>query len=280
MRSLNAPPPREAQVNLKETLTIQNYFLACACRPVRDMEIALMSEALKQEVGARVVALNRLNTHILEITLQCDVPLDYRGGQAVILLNRDNVGKQFSIASPSSNRFSGRIDVHVERVAGCCFCEWLHDHLQVGDLMKVFGPSGQMFYVPGNARQASLLAGWNGGLGGVLGIMQDVFERGHEGPVYLFHGVQDGSHLYLVDEIEEVQTYYPNFRYVACIAAGPVPEGCVAGEAHEIIKRVMPNLSGCRIFLSGPRDFVDRLRRQAYLDGASIKDILFEITAV
>ncbi len=280
MRSLDGAPPPESQVNLKETLTVQNYFLACACRPVRDMELALLSEALRMEVSARVTALTRLNPNILEIEMECDRPLDYRAGQTVILLNRDNIGKQFSIASPSSSRFSGRIEVHVERVTGACFSEWLHDHLQIGDDLRIFGPAGQMFYVLGNPHQGLVLAAGNGGLGGLVGILQDVFEHGHTGPVYLFHGARNQSQLYLVEELNEIHAYYPNFRYLACIAEGPVPEGCVAGEVHEIIKRTLPDLSGWRVFLVGTRDFVGRLRRQTYLDGASIKDIIYEITAV
>ncbi|MFI3218349.1 MAG: 2Fe-2S iron-sulfur cluster binding domain-containing protein [Methylococcales bacterium] len=33
MRSLNAPPPIEAQKTLRDTLKSKNYFLACACIP-------------------------------------------------------------------------------------------------------------------------------------------------------------------------------------------------------------------------------------------------------
>lgn len=280
MRSLNGAPPPQSQIHLKNTLTVQNYFLACACRPVRDMELALLGEALRMEVSARVTALNRLNAGILEIVLECDRPLDYRAGQTVILLNQDNIGKQFAIASPSSSRFSGRLEVHVARVTGGCFSEWLHDHLRVGDDLRVFGPAGQMFYVPGNPRQALVLAAGPDGLGGIVGVLQDVFECGHSGPVYFFHGAQNISQLYLVDELREIDTYYPNFRYVACISEEPAPPGCVAGEVHDIIRRMLPSLTGWRVFLAGSRDFVGRLRRQTYLDGASIRDIIYETTTV
>lgn len=279
MRALDAPPPPEAQINLKATLTVQNYFLACACRPVRDMEIVQQGAALSQELTARVAGLERLNARVLEITLQCAHPLDYRGGQTLILLNRDGIGKPFAIASPSSQRLDGQVVIQVERIPGCCFCGWLHDHLRVGDTLRVFGPTGYMFFVPGNPRQPLLLAAWQGGLGGVIGILQDVFEHGHGGPVYLFHGASHRSELYLGDDLREIEAYYPNFRYVPCVAEGPVPEGGFTGAVPDSIKRLLPDLGGWRLFLAGHRDFVDRLRRNAYLDGASIKDILFEITA-
>lgn len=280
MRSLDGTPPPASQINLKDTIKVQNYFLACACRPARDMEIALPSDTLKHEVSVTATELTRLNGHILRLTLEGSTLLDYRGGQSVILLNHDKIGKPFSIASPSSDRFNNRLEVHVERINGCCFCEWLHDHLRKGDVLRVFGPNGQMFYLPHDPRQPLVLAGWHGGLGGLIGILQDIFEQQHKGPVYLFHGARNQYHLYLVEEIREIQTYYPNFQYVPCIAEGPVPNGCTAGEVHEIIRRMLPKLSGWQLFLSGPRVFVDRLRRQAYLDGALIRDILYEVSAV
>jgi len=34
-------------------------------------------------------------------------------------------------------------------------------------------------------------------------------------------------------------------------------------------------LEGWRVYLSGPAEFVEQLRRQTYLDGASIREIFF-----
>ena len=83
MRSLNGPPPSDAQTNLKEVLKVQHFFLACGCRPERDMEIALAEETIAVQATARVAELNRLNPHVLELVLECDPPLHYRGGQSM-----------------------------------------------------------------------------------------------------------------------------------------------------------------------------------------------------
>lgn len=280
LRSLDGPPPAAAQAPLKATLTVQHYFLACACRPARDMAIALPSETLREEIAVRVAALNRVSNQVLEIVLHCERPLPYRGGQSVILLNQDHIGKSFAIASPTSQIRAGRIELQVERMAGCCFCEWLHDQLRVGDRLRVFGPFGLMFHVPGDPRQGIVLAGWGGALGGLLGILQDVFEHSHSGPVYLFHGAQDAAGLYLVDEIREIEQYFPNFRYVGCVPRGAAADSdTTIGDVHQVMRRLLPDLGGWRAYLAGPRNFVDRLRRQTYLDGASIKEIFFDVTS-
>jgi NAD(P)H-flavin reductase/ferredoxin len=280
IRSLNGPPPPESQTNLKATLKTQNYFLACGCLPERDMELSLPQEALVGEALAKVIALKKLNSSVVELVLQCDIFIDYRGGQSVMVMNEDNIGKYCSVASSSTDRFSGRVLVHVERIEGGFFGEWVHGHLQVGEHVTLSGPTGQLFYLAGDSRQPIVLAGWNGGLSALIGITQDVFKTEHAGPVYLFHGVEDKDHLYLVDELKEIAARYPNFRYLPCVLAVPAPEGCQEGPVSEVLKRHLPDLTGWRVLISGTKEFAQTLRRHAYLAGAAMKDIVAEITTI
>lgn len=279
MRCLDGAPPPESQAPLKETLRVQNYFLACGCRPTADMTLALPSELPREEIGARVAALHRLSERILEIVLDLDRPFDYRGGQSVMLLNPDGLWKSFAIATPTSRRQEGRIELHVERVDGRCLNEWLHDRLRPGDRLRVYGPTGQMFHVPLAPRQGVVLAAWSGALGGILAILEDIFEQGHAGPVHLFHGARDPGDLYLVDDIREIEDYYPNFRYVGCAGGGSARQGDASGGVSAALRARLPRLEGWRVYLSGPAAFVEQLRRQAYLDGASIREIFFHAAA-
>ena len=168
----------------------------------------------------------------------------------------------------------------MERIEGRFFGEWVHGHLQVGDHVTLSGPTGQLFYLAEDSRQPILLAGWNGGLSALIGIIQDVFKTEHPGPVYLFHGVEDKDHLYLVDELKEIAARYPNFRYLPCVLAGPAPEGCQEGPVSEVLGRHLPDLTGWRVLISGTKVFAHTLQRQAYLAGAAMKDIVTEITTI
>lgn len=278
MRCLDGAPPPESQAPLRETLKAQHYLLACGCRPTADMTLALPTELPREEIGARVAELNRLSRRILEIVLDLDHPLDYRGGQSVILLNPDGLWKSFAIATPTSRRHDGRIELHVER-DGSCLSEWLYDRPRPGDRLRVYGPTGQMFHVPLAPRQGVVLAAWSGALGGILAILEDIFEQGHAGPVHLFHGARDPGDLYLVDDIREIEDYYPNFRYVGCAGGGSAKPGDVSAGVSTALRARLPRLEGWRVYLSGPAAFVEQLRRQAYLDGASIREIFFHAAA-
>ena len=280
MRSLNGAPPPASQLNLKETLRVQNNFLACGCYPERDMEIALPQELIVHQVSAEVVELNRLNPVVLELVLQCDTPLDYHAGQAVLLMNAELLGKRLPIVSPSSAKGAGRYEIHVERIPGGFFSEWVHEQLRVGDKMALCGVDGELFYGLGQSQKPLLLAGWNGGLGALMGILQDAFENDHTGPVDLFHGAARQDYLYFVEEITEIGHYYPNFHYVRCVEQGPAPDGCYAGPVTAAVKAQLPKLADWAVYLCGPRERVHQMQRQAYLAGVAMKEIYCEITEI
>ena len=280
MRSLNGTPPAKSQQNLKETLQLQNNFLACGCIPQRDMEIAMPNEILTRQVTAKVLELNKLSPVVLELVMQCDRPIDFHGGQSILLLNYEHIGKSFFISSPSSARTSGRIDVHVERIKGGTFSEWMHSKLKIGDSLIISGVSGELFYTSGLSHQPLLLIAWNGGLGALIGLIQDIFEQEHQAPVWLFHGVSEPEHLYFIDELKEISEYFPNFRFIPCIDHHSVPNDCQKGTVEQVIQTMLSDLNGWKVFLCGNREQVHNIHRYAYLAGAGMKDIYLEITSI
>jgi ferredoxin-NADP reductase/ferredoxin len=280
MQSLNGPPPLESQRNLKETLQLQNNFLACGCIPNQDMEICLNQEKLTTQVSAQVIEMNRLNQSILELVLQCETAVDFHGGQSVLLLNYEHIGKRFPIASPSSAKSSGKIEVHVERIPGAAFSAWLHDRLRIGDKLHVCGINGEMYYLAGEETRPLLLISWNGGLGAQIGVVQDIFENNHVGPVYLFHCVADSGQLYFQAELNEISQYFPNFHYIHFVQQGTVLNQGYQSDLAKTIAQILPDLTNWKVFLCGNKAQTHAIQRYAYLAGADMKDIYLEITTL
>jgi ferredoxin-NADP reductase/ferredoxin len=283
MRSLGDPPPAASQIDLQYSLRARNFFLACACSPEQDMEITFTAETVGEAAPARVVEINALCPFILEIGLSCPAyDFSYRGGQFVTLLDERGAGHRFPIASPTSEKLSGKIEIHVERVRGRTFSERLHSDLRTGDSVAVCGATGELTYEIGDPRRTLVLAGWNGGLGALIGLMQDAFENNHTGEIYLFHGISDRYHLYLSEELREIGQQFPNFHYLPCIEDRTTPavdpDGCATGAVAAHVKRLLPNLSGAKLFLCGPRSKVSALQRQSYLSDAAIKDIRIDLS--
>jgi len=170
--------------------------------------------------------------------------------------------------------------VHVERLKGGAFSEWMHSSLKIGDKLHVCGVSGEMFYLPGHPAQPLLLVGWHCGLTALIGIVQDIFESGHTGAVYLFHSADSDEHLYYISELREISDYFPNFHYIPCVQQGFVPDGGHLGEVDQIIANTLPDLTGWRVFLCGKRNQIHTIQRYAYLAGAAMKDIFLEVTSI
>lgn len=274
MCSLNGPPPPSSQVGLNETLKLQNYFFACGCKPEQDMEISLPQESFAMEVPATVLSVSQLNGRILSISLQCDeVILDYMSGQAVILLNQDNIGTKCAIVSPSNARLTGELDVHLDLTDSKCFSKWAAINLSAGVKMRLYGPLGNISYHATTRTRPLLLAAKNQGLSYLVGIIQDIFSHEHTGKIYLFHEADTTEDLYLTDELNEIGNYYPNFRYIPCVLQSSQNDSAI-----QRIKQTVANLTGGQTFISGGKDFVQVIQKQSFLSGCKTTDIFVEIT--
>jgi ferredoxin-NADP reductase/ferredoxin len=282
MRSLGDPPPAASQIDLQDSLRGRNFFLACACCPEQDMEITFTAETVGEHATATVTEMNQFCPFIIEFGLACAAPFPYRGGQFLTLIDERGAGHRFPIASPTSGKLKGKIEIHVERVKGRAFSEWLHGDLKIGDIVTLCGATGELTYDIGDPRRTLVLAGWNGGLGALIGIMQDAFENNHTGEIYLFHGVSDRDHLYLFEEMREIDQQFQNFHYLPCIEDRATSvadaDGCARGTVAAHVRRLLPSLSGARLFLCGSRNEVSALQRQSYLSGAAMKDIRTDLS--
>ena len=191
-----------------------------------------------------------------------------------MLMNQDKTGKNYYITSPTSLKEDGLIEVHIPLVPDGYFSEWVSSELQEGDTVSISCPMGQSFYVPNNIGQPLLLIGIGLGLSPLIGIMQDAIENGHTAAIYLFHGVQTKSELYLEDDLREITEYQPNFHYIPCIENQTVVDkGFYQGQAHKVALKMLPDLSEWRAFICGKSDIVKISQKEIYLAGASTKDI-------
>ena len=280
MRSLNGTPPVLSQRNLKETLQLQNNFLACACYPDRDMEIALAQDIAETQITAKVIEKNRLSDQIIELVLECESPLEFYGGQSVLLLNYLHIGKKLSIASAGSTKSKDRIELHVECLANNCFAKWVHEILMIDDEVFLGSVSGDMFYFSGQPNQALLLVAWGSNLAAMIGLMQDAFENNHSGEICLFHGVASKDQLYLQAELNEISDYFPNFHYIPCIEGDTALQNVQHYSTDEIVAKMLPNLTGWKVFVCGNWVQTHNIQRYAYLAGADMKDIYLEVMSI
>ncbi len=270
IRSTNVMPPQSAQSGLKNTLSNQNYFLACQCYPEQDMHLKLPDQSDFYRMGT-VVTNELLNRNTILLMIAFEDAFEFNAGQFVNLQRSDGLTRSYSIANVPQQ--SNTLEFHIRRLPGGKFSEWLHDEVSVGDSIAVSEPGGHCFYLPERHEQGILLVGTGTGLAPLAGILTDALAQGHTGPIHLFHGSRDVEDLYRINEMHQLAEQHPNFIYTPCLSGKHVPEGFAAGRVNEIVFARFTELKSWRVFLCGHPDMVNQMKKQAFLKGAAIADI-------
>lgn len=271
LRATKGAPPAAAQVGLSEPLKAQGYFLACLAEPESDLEVDRGGEGL-QQVAARIAAIEPLSPTVLRILLDPEGPFEYRPGQFLTLIREDGLARSYSIASHPDG--DSLLELHVRVLPEGRMSGWLAEGAAPGDRVTLRGPSGNCFYLPGQADQELVLAGTGTGLAPLYGILRDAHHHGHTGPITLFHGALSPRGLYLGEELRDWERKLPGFRYVPCCLEGEEGRDDVeVGPLDRAIFGRFPKLGGRRVFLCGDPKMVNALRKAAFLAGAGWKEI-------
>jgi len=269
IRAVEGTPPPESQNGLKDTLKAQNYFLACVCKPSGDMSIGLSTVSPRYKIA--LLHKELLNESVVRLRLERPAGFYYRAGQFINLLRpSDELTRSYSLASTADEDF---LELHVKRVPEGKMSNWVFDGLQVGDEVVFFGPAGDCFYVPGKPEQPLLLVGTGTGLAPLYGILRDVLNYGHLGPVHLLHASLAAPGLYLEPELRALDARNDNLSYIPCVLHGDAPEGGIQGNIANIPSQLLGTLKGYRVFLCGDPPIVNALRQNVFLAGTSMQDI-------
>ncbi len=270
MRSLDNSPPASAQVGLKDTLQKQKYFLACVCRPERNMTVALPNQQ-GASIEAGVIKKQRLTPDIIRLVLEYQTPFNFFAGQFVNLKRADGLTRSYSIANIPKN--DNILEFHIRRLPNGQFSSWVHDELEPGAQLTLSEAQGSCHYLSGRAEQPLMLIGTGSGLAPLYGILADALAQDHSGPIHLYHGSRDLNGLYFVEEMRELAAEFDNFHYTSCVSGDASESDHVKGRAHDIALSSIETLKGWRVFLCGHPEMVNQSKRMAFMKGASMADI-------
>jgi CDP-4-dehydro-6-deoxyglucose reductase len=257
-RAIVGTPPAAAQVGLKATLRAQGYFLPCVALPTEDLVLARPDGAIL-DVPGRVASIAWLAADVVRVEIEADRPFPHEPGQFLNLVREDGLVRSYSIASLGGN---GPIELHVRILPGGRMSGWLADGSALRAKVRLRGPSGECFYVPGREDQPLLLAGTGTGLAPLYGIVRQALAKGHLGPIDLFHGARAAAGMYLDDELTALGRGHANVAYHPVLT--PL-DAAVLGR--------FPALDGVRVFLCGDPAWVAKMRKQAFLAGADLSAI-------
>ena len=270
MVAVEGEPTSKSKEGLKDTLKVQNYFLACSHIPDSDMVVADPDSSATQQSLTKVIKKELLNDDILRLQLSPENEFIFRPGQFISVKREDGLVRSYSIASlPDSDE---QIELHVRQLDNGDMTTWMHESLDVGDSVTISGPAGECMYLPTDLNQRLILVGTGSGLAPLWGILRDALQQGHKGDIHLFHGSYTAAGLYLVDELRALEKQYKNFHYTPCVDI-EAPENVTQGRIDTVLLDTYPDMKGNRLYICGHPDMVQGIKKKCFLAGGNLKEM-------
>ncbi len=122
--------------------------------------------------------------------------------------------RAFSIASPPSS--PNVIELNVARVACGEGTAYLHDALNVGDVLSFSGPYGQFFLRPSLPEPIIFLAGGSG-LSGVKSMVMELMEKNDPREITLIYGARTQGEVYYRELFEQYARTHSNFTFLSSV---------------------------------------------------------------
>ncbi|MGH8647622.1 MAG: NAD(P)H-flavin reductase, partial [Gammaproteobacteria bacterium] len=218
--------------------------------------LVIQAKCLSQEPAAetrecRVIAMKRLNHHVLELRLKPGQRLHYCPGQYIEVLMADGRLRPFSIAN--APHVSEVLELHVRFYPNGLFSRFAFTDLREGEVLRIRGPYGQVRLREETDRPAIFIAGGTG-FAPIKSLIEQALRRGTEQPLYLYWGARASQDLYM-DELPKAWSgTYPWLRYVP-VLSNPATSDHWRGRTglvHEAVLQDFSQVSSYQVYTAGP----------------------------
>lgn len=209
----------------------------------------------------RVEAATSVAHDVMRVLLRRPPAVDFsfKAGQYIDVILAGSRRRSFSIASPP--HASRLLELHVRRVAGGEFSEWLFGRDASNALITIEGPMGQFFYrdAPAGARPL-LLVGGGTGVAPLLSILRHVIENEIPRELTLYWGVRGARDLYADAAVRRLMNAAPRMRYVPVLSQPEPQWRGRTGFVHAAVLQDLVDLGGYDIYAAGPPAMIEALR--------------------
>lgn len=258
-----------AQKGLSTPKKDSGLFLSCQQRLTKDFNVTRPAESNKQIEG-KIISQDRVSSSVVILSIHLEAPLEYFAGQFVNIIRDDNLSRSYSLASESNNQL---IKLHVRKVPGGEMSNWLYNSDLVGKIIKVNGPIGECYLTPEMFDDDLLLLGVGTGLAPLLGITLDAMAKGFKNKINLFHGGLTIESLYLIEDLQNLQTKFEQFSYSPVYLKGDELEGFIKGDMIDLVQKSSIDKNKTTVIVCGDPDMVKKIKQAVFMKGISSKKI-------
>jgi len=239
--------------------------VSCQLKVRNDLAIEIPDELFRVRQFTGVVERIRDLTHdIKELRIRLVEPdtIDFTPGQYVQLEapaygpNPEPVYRAYSIASPPSDR--SHVELIIRLAPGGICTTWVFTILKEGDEVRLNGPYGEFRLSDDPAREMVWIAGGSG-MAPFWSIVRHMREQGIDRPCTYFFGAVARRDLFLIDELEQLASELPRFRFVPALSGATEGDGWTGekGLITEVVDRHLADGADAEGYLCGSGGMID-----------------------
>lgn len=201
-------------------------------------------------------------------------PVRYWPGQYVMLGDATAGAPRRCYSIAGAPRQDGEILLHVSRDENGATSRWLHDKVQVGDMLKLAGAYGTFIGDPSVETPVLCMAAGSG-LAPILALTEAALRRGFKQPVKLLFSARTMEDVYDQGLMTFLQAKNRRFRFLPTLTREK-RDGILSGRIPDILPAQFPDLSGYSVFIAGTPEFVESCKEAAKKLGAKDQLIFTE----
>ena len=238
-----------------------NACLTCQAVPESDLrlrvaELETVADIEVRTLPCRISAKTRLNHDVMRLQLKLPEAqrLQFLAGQYLEFILADGRRRAFSIANAPHD--DALMELHVRRVPGGEFTDYVFDQLAEKTVLRIQGPLGS-FVLREQSTRPMLFIGGGTGFAPLKGMLEHAFHRGIARPMTLYWGVRAERDLYLPELPQRWAAEHANFLFVPVLSEPDPDWGGRRGYVHEAVLEDHPDIADYDVYMSGPPVMVE-----------------------
>jgi glycine betaine catabolism B len=232
------------------------------------------NEWIKGDLNVRCVRITDETSDAKTFTFMAEPPVrfKYQPGQFVNLelsINRESILRSYSISSPPSR--SETLEITVKRVPAPSntpeapsgiVSNWLHNHLKVGDGIKISGPFGKFTCAPKPPSKLLMISAGSG-ITPMMSMSRWIADLAIPSDIIFYYCARTPQDIIFRQELEMMSARLPNFHLVIATTRSPLGQpwyGLTGRLTASVLQSIAPDLQERTAYVCGPSAFMQNTK--------------------